>query len=424
MNYKTLLSLCLFFIYTLVNGQQKDVPSSVNMSFKERVKQELGKLQKEFKYKDSIYALKLKDIEEHVSKIDTNYDYNAIRDSISSLQNGLYEICNKQKLYKQIAASDFTSDTLNIYFDDKLCVKFQEKIDKKNKSISNIVMPKELTYLNAYNFDFNNSGNSGYFGHLSAFFPLIKDNDVYYINAGLLKANYTSLQSMDNSTERIDKVLVNPLNDVAVGVEYLKQYNVYKSNLKISSYSVYIQPMYRIIPTIKNLFVHLHVEFLIYDAEYITNVTTIRSENKNVLADELADVFLPRLETAHSDKNNYYGIYTGAGITGNFKVSPNPDYGLDFMFQATTGWNNLQPGNGSNMLGSINVDNNNADLIGNMGSQHKGFYWVNAYFNNTFSGLNLQIGTQIRGNFDNPALYVFYVGISSDLKKVASLFKA
>lgn len=367
----------------------------------------------------------VKDIEAHIKKIDTDYDYNSVRDSIASLQSSLYEICNKQKAYKQLAASDFTSDTLNTYFDDKLCAKFQDKGNKEKKSTNNIALPKELTYLNAYNFDFNNSDNSGYLGHLSAFFPLTDTiSNRFYINTGLLKANYTSLQSMDHTTEQIDNVLVNPLNPVAVGTEYLKQYNIYKNSLKISSYSVYIQPMYRILPSIKNLFVHLHIEFLVYDAEYTTNITTVKSESTTITQQELSTIYLPRLETSFSDKNNYYGIYTGAGLTGNFKVSTKDDFALDFVFQATAGWNNLQPGNGNSMLGGIDVDNENADLIGNLGSKHKGFYWVNAHFDNTFSGLNLQIGSQIRGTFDNPALYVFYIGINSDLKKVAELFKS
>lgn len=99
------------------------------------------------------------------------------------------------------------------------------------------------------------------------------------------------------------------------------------------------------------------------------------------------------------------------------------DYKLHFAFQGTVGFSNVEPGNGKHYVGNQDVENRNRDLIGNLGSNTYTFHLVHAYFTNSFNGLNLLIGTQIRGTFENPALYVFYVGVNTDLNKIAGLFK-
>ena len=124
-----------------------------------------------------------------------------------------------------------------------------------------------------------------------------------------------------------------------------------------------------------------------------------------------------------SDTNTFYSFYLGAGITGDFKVHESESFTLNFFFQSTCGYSNILPGDANPMVGTLNVDDGKRHLIGNLSSNNHGFYNINAFFSNNFDGLNLIIGSQIRGTYVNPALYVFYVGVNTNLKNITKLFK-
>lgn len=404
-------------LFSLIARGQESAPDG-------KVKVKLEIFKKNFDEKALLYAEKLSELNDPANKLNANFDYNKTRDEAIVLQNEMSEICNLQNALKELFKDDIDENLLNSWFDNKACDGFKSKIELEQEK--SIAVPNELTYLNAYNFNFNSTSKSGYLGHLSAFFKLDKSNEKWYINAGLLKVNYSSLSSMDVNEDKIDNVLIKPLDELSEGGKFLKEYNIYKSSLKISSYSAYVQVL-RGVWSDKSkqnrIFVHGHLEFLVYDAEYSTNIETVQRDTLNATVQDIANGFIKKINTQSVDKNNFYGIYFGAGLTGDFNIVSSDDYKLHFAFQGTVGFSNVEPGNGKHYVGNQDVENRNRDLIGNLGSNTYTFHLVHAYFTNSFNGLNLLIGTQIRGTFENPALYVFYVGVNTDLNKIAGLFK-
>jgi hypothetical protein len=383
------------------------------------VKKKLSVLKESFDKKLADYKSKLDELDN--GKLDPEIDYNKIRDEAIKIQADLLKICSDKEAYKIAYKDLLTKKDFEDLFDDDAC---KDVVGLEEKKAGDDKQTEHLTYLNAYNFDFNDTNNSGYLGHLNAFFSL-NSKDTWKINTGIMKINYTSVSTLNKSNSQIDSVLIKPLDVIVPGSKYLKEYNVYNKNLKITSYSAYIQLMRKVWKSdngLSNVFVHGHMELLISDTEYTTEITNIQRDTVVATGENIDNTkFKQMISAKASEKNTFYGGYFGIGGTGDFKVCDTNAFSLNFFTQITLGLTNIQPGSGRSSIGDMDI-NNTADLSANMSSEHHFFHLIHSYFNSNFDGLNLIIGAQIRGPFEAPPLYAFYVGINTDLNKISALF--
>lgn len=351
-------------------------------------------------------------------------DLNITKDSTIAIKNRLISYCEKKDNFKDIFKDLKINDSVFKKLDDK-CKDFTEKTESKIKR--KVVENKgdnNLTYLNGYNFDFSTTNSaSGYLGNLNLFF---KVNEVgkWYINAGLKKINYAFSESEYAKTQ-IDNVAKNPLDDLTIaGTKYNKEFNKYTTSSKITSYSGYFQVLNKIFDkNIKNLYWHSHIEFQVSKVNYETAITTVQSIEKEVTPTTDLATILPILNTNYSINNTYFGFYFGTGITGDFKIIDSEEYKLTYFFQGTVGISNIQLGNNSNPFLESDYFKNNVNFTNNYDPSKHFFHLFNTYVSNKVNGLNLLIGTEIRGNFESAPLYIFYVGVNTDLEKIGALFK-
>ncbi|MFP9112430.1 hypothetical protein ACLI1A_00705 [Flavobacterium sp. RHBU_3] len=158
---------------------------------------------------------------------------------------------------------------------------FEEGDNKKNKID---VKEARYTFLNGLNFDFTNS-KTNYVGHFNVYVPCNERGtkvNPWGINAGILKVNYLTRDSIVNFNEQ--NVLINPLDNAAAPNDsYTRQYNRYSTSTKVTSTSLYAQPMLRIWKKgAANLYVHAHFELLWSKFETGTKVNTIQSDTVTI----------------------------------------------------------------------------------------------------------------------------------------------
>lgn len=281
-----------------------------------------------------------------------------------------------------------------------------------------------LTYLNAYNFDFNSTDKTtGYLGNLNLFFNLkTPDATKYYINAGLKKIDYAF--SNNNVTEDIiDNIKLKPLQNVsAIGDKYLTQYNRYTTSTKIRTWSGYFQLLHKI-TQIKNLYAHFHAELQISKVNFKTSIQTLDTITSTVTNTSSIPTLYNTLDKEYNIDKTYFGYYFGSGITGDFLVYDAANFKLRYFVQFTAGYSNIKPGNSRSINAFQKIKDNYSDFTPNFDTDNHFFHLFNTYVSNKVNGLDLIIGSEIRGNFISPPLYIFYVGINTDLDKIAKLFQ-
>ena len=54
---------------------------------------------------------------------------------------------------------------------------------------------------------------------------------------------------------------------------------------------------------------------------------------------------------------------------------------------------------------------------------NNGFFIIHSYFENNLTGVNLVVGTQIRGDYITQPLYMFYIGLNTNLENLVDLLK-
>lgn len=127
------------------------------------------------------------------------------------MKNDLNEICNAQKSYKKILKNKIKIDTLDKWFDGKLCDNLPTTSPSDDKS--ELFLKNSFIMTNAINFDFSGTTtkSSGYFGHLNYFFNTYRKDGSFtknFINTGLMKVNYFSSELNTGSLNQIDNVKI------------------------------------------------------------------------------------------------------------------------------------------------------------------------------------------------------------------------
>jgi hypothetical protein len=296
----------------------------------------------------------------------------------------------------------------------------------------------KYTFLNGINFDFNGEDKSNYVGHCNIYvpavdavaavpavvagpgiaavpaIPAIEENN-WAINTGLLKITYMPNDSLVET--KTENVLIAPLDIVdGTGDKYNKQYNRYSTQTIASSFSLYVQPMYRF-KTIgtAQIYVHGHLELLI--SKYVTNtkIKTIQSEEVTLADGDPIPTENDLIRMLPSQASKTVNLNTGnlgLGLTFDFNFRDN----CVLFFQATSGISL----NHANDFPTI--DNEGNYTIATSGKSQK-FYLVRTYFQYfTSKASQLVIGTDIRGYFPKQTPYTsVYIGVNLGLDKIFSM---
>jgi len=282
-----------------------------------------------------------------------------------------------------------------------------------------------LTYLNGYNFDFNSTDKtSGYLGNLNLFFMLKnnKKDTKWYINSGIKKINY-AFSDNSVSEDAVDNIKFKPLQNVyAIGDKYLTEYNRYTTTTKINTWSGYFQLLHKI-SKIQNLYAHLHTELQISKVNFKTSIQTLDTLTTTVTNTTSIPQLYNTLDKEYSLDKTYFGYYFGTGITGDFIILDEPKFKLRYFVQGTVGFSNIKAGSTKSLNGFQTGKDNYSDFMPNFETNNHTFHLFNTYVSNKINGLDLIIGSEIRGNFTSPPLYIFYVGLNTDLENIAKLFQ-
>lgn len=299
-------------------------------------------------------------------------------------------------------------------------IKERKTIDA-TRTISKNGLP-EFLFTNAVSFDFGSTTKSStsYFGHINYFFNINKEeeNSKYYINTGLIKVNYYSSEINTGSFYQYDNVLENVLGSTQPGENYIKQFNKYDFDVKLNSYSAYVQLLRKISKNYNNLFFHLHTELLVTNINTTLKVTNVDKKTVTIPLNNIIPI-TNYLETEKSTSSQNIGAFLGAGLTAKFSFLKNADDNtkINYFLQGTVGYSNskLNPKLYQKSKNELPDFENSKD-----GAP---FFIIHSYFENNITGANIILGSQIRGNFTNSPLYSFYVGLNIDLNTLTEILK-
>ena len=286
------------------------------------------------------------------------------------------------------------------------------------KKLKNKVSPKEAryTYLNGINFDFNND-KTNYVGHFNVYVPAYYNEknvltNRWGINVGILKVNYVTRDSLVNYST--DNVLIHPLDVVAAnGDTYNQQFNKYTTQTKVTSYSIYAQPMFCYLRQGRaNFYVHGHLELLANKFEIATKITTLQTlpvtiDGQHPLPNQ--NSLIKKLDFQNSQTINLESSYFGAGGTFDFNFIDN----CILFMQGTVGV-------GINVADRFPTKDQDGNYTITAYSKAQGFFLFRSYFQyNTSKATQVVIGTDIRGNLPNqPPYYSVYAGINLGLDQI------
>lgn len=308
-------------------------------------------------------------------------------------------------------------------------VSAQNPLTKANRAEPN---QAKYTFLNGINFDFNGTDKTNYVGHFNIYVPAVDavpavvaapgvaaapavDENNWAINTGLLKITYMPNDSLVET--KTENVLIKPLDVIdGSGDKYNRKYNRYSTQTTASSFSLYVQPMYRFkkIGTAQ-IYFHGHLELLMSKYVTKTNIKTIQSEEVTIAdGDAIPDEnelikFLPSQtsKTVNLNTGNF-----GLGFTFDFNFRDN----CVLFFQATSG---ISLNHADNFP---TIDNDGNYAIATSGKSQK-FYLVRTYFQYfTSKATQLIIGTDIRGYYPKQTPYTsVYIGVNLGLDKIFSM---
>jgi len=317
----------------------------------------------------------------------------------------------------------------------------KDSIPAKSKDSTQCSNCSDITFLNAVNFDFGNKLTPSYLGLLNIFAPNLH-HTYFGFNAGIEKINYSSsnINGNDSSSVRYfqQNFVVNPLqvfrsnryDTVLNGAKYVQEYNQYSFTTANTVWSIYFQPLYKIVcwgRGKEGLYVHAHLELLV-------NQWSRTSTIKNLYTNPDTAVAVAPYSRGDSSfywvKNNpivsNYNFLTGnfgAGITyyTNLHTS-RKDTSTHFWGQFTTGW-------------SINAPNfdqlNNPEIIPTPSGTYsqniinyqtaQAFYLAKMNFIESLSSSSqIIIGAVIRGLYKSPNVqYALFAGLNLDLSTLA-----
>lgn len=275
----------------------------------------------------------------------------------------------------------------------------------------------EFIYTNAVNFDFGNTAENsiGYFGHINYFFNVKKKDGTsrHYLNTGLMKANYYAPEINKGYFYQTDNVLESALSLTQPGSPYIKEYNKYDFDVKLSSYSAYVQYLFEIFKDFNSLFFHAHMEMLITNMETSVKITTLDTIRSTLPTNEIIPV-TGHLEREASYSKQNIGAYFGVGATAKFRFGTQSP--MKYFLQGTAGFSNTQ------LNPKLYQQSENELPVYEEKSGAAPFFIIHSYFENDISGVNLILGGQIRGNFTTAPLYMFYIGLNTDFTELKGLF--
>lgn len=178
-------------------------------------------------------------------------------------------------------------------------------LDAKTGGIASIVIqeqpveeklnanPAGFTYLNAVNFDFENSNGSSYAGQLDIVTPYLGKTDRFKILCGIMKINFSQPGNglVNTSRDYTEIAKIEPLDQIKEGTPYYRQFINLKNVSKNTGLSFYFQPAFKILER-KNLqlLAHLHAELLVNSWTTTTTITKLQQVTDTVKAETLGYV--------------------------------------------------------------------------------------------------------------------------------------
>ncbi len=208
---------------------------------------------------------------------------------------------------------------------------------------SKITYDPRYMFMNGFDFGLENIDKLKYVGHFNIYIP-VSPTKKWGINTGLLKLN-----NLNNDTivrYNTDKVLNNPLDNLAVGSNYSKQYNKYTTRTSLSTYSAYFQVLKKILvnenpsgstATSLALSYHFHTELLISKIRTTTSIDTVATKQVTIANQsdipsnqETIPFIQPKIDRNYTSAAGYFG----AGLTLDYHF----DNKFSLFTQGTLGW--------------------------------------------------------------------------------------
>jgi hypothetical protein len=277
------------------------------------------------------------------------------------------------------------------------------------------VVTNQLMFLNAANFDFSGQLASNYVGHVNIYAPHPVDHGFWKFmgfNVGIMKLNYSNNDTVQ-AQKVTENVLIDPLQKPIMGSKYLRQLNVYSTQIKQTAWSFYAQPLFQLTDSASNqkVFVHGHFELLVNKYTTTTSVNNIRTDT--AVVDSSASVFRSDGNNQTSFNNKFLDGYFGVGLTFDLQ----PYKSAEFFFQPTVGWTTGIP-----TLSPLNTQAYNNRQI-SVTKKWYMFYLVRSYYIQKLSGMStLVLGTDIRGFFPkNAPQLATYIGLNVNVNDVIKL---
>jgi hypothetical protein len=303
----------------------------------------------------------------------------------------------------------------------------------------------DITYLNAFNFDFSGNTSPSYLGLFNVFAPTTRlfKNKKWGFMAGIEKINYSNGNINGNDSNQIEYFVQNLVNrfdatknmnnnnyTVRDSASYSKQYNEYTYSSKNTVWSFYFEPTYRLThydpsDPKAGLYLHLHFELLVNDWSRTANIQNIQdtalvNAGSNTLTPNSKLLFVSPTQIV-SNYNFLTGCF-GAGFT--FYCSPFKSKKIHFLFQPTFGMAVNAPD--FNLIDNPeNPPAPNGTFSGSVTDSYlSAFYLIRSSFIETFSSsIQFVLGINIRGQFpSNNPQYAAYAGVNLDLMSLEKLF--
>lgn len=206
-------------------------------------------------------------------------------------------------------------------------VMLREKLPDPDIKSKDTVMKKEYMFLNAANFDFDRSSDVSYLGHINAFVP-----DLWRgvgLNAGIMKINFTNDSTLTTG-KQTSNVLIKPLDPLAEGTKYLRQFNEAEYVTKYIMWSFYLEPFYKIkLSDRLEILPHIHYELQLN--KWTTDVTmrNIQTDTLVMNAETINQVYSP---------NNDFGTASTVNLKSTYSwVSHNVGAGVIFLVKPWSG---------------------------------------------------------------------------------------
>ncbi|MBV8327466.1 hypothetical protein [Chryseobacterium sp.] len=299
-----------------------------------------------------------------------------------------------------------------------------KEINTKIQSADTLSLLSKLVFLNAYNFSSPTSLKSNYVWQLGLMAPDLGKTR-WGFNAGFTGIDYSVTPETEDNIRvlrQIDYVAQSPLDQVKQGSEYYQQLNEYSFEVKNSSFSVYVQPLFRLTDSKSNQKIFIHTHFELYNSKNMTTTTIKTILQKTLVYDSVQKTVVKHNINGDTQvqKSSLLTGYFGIGAT--FYLQDNRQK-WEFFVQPTIGFSV----SGQNFGKREDSSSFSFPAYG-YESRHiaYGFYLIRAHIAYRLTGkkTSLIIGTDIRGflPYYSPQ-YAVYAGINLGVEDILSLLQ-